>query len=67
MLDEQIGKLDRAVAQAALKITPDGPEAGMASRAFLRRGAVWLVEQGDDFELYSSGLRIETAWAVIRG
>ncbi len=35
--------IDREVAQMALKITPDGPAAGRANRAFLRRVVRYLV------------------------
>ncbi|MFI7549288.1 SAM-dependent methyltransferase [Micromonospora sediminimaris] len=38
--------VDRAVAEHALRITPDGPQAGQANRAFLRRAVRFLTEQG---------------------
>jgi uncharacterized SAM-binding protein YcdF (DUF218 family) len=33
--------------------------------AGLTPAAVWQVERGDGYELYSNGLRIETAWQVV--
>ncbi|TDB74754.1 SAM-dependent methyltransferase [Micromonospora sp. KC723] len=50
--------VDRMVAEHALKITPDGPQAAQANRAFLRRVVRFLVaEQGiDQFLDLGSGL-----------
>ncbi|GAB3838085.1 SAM-dependent methyltransferase [Micromonospora andamanensis] len=49
--------VDRAVAEHALKITPDGPQAGQANRAFLRRAVRFLTEQGiNQFLDLGSGL-----------
>ena len=35
--------VDRAASEAALRITPDGPQAGQAARAFLRRAVRYLA------------------------
>ncbi|GIJ24091.1 SAM-dependent methyltransferase [Micromonospora lutea] len=50
--------VDRAVAEHALRITPDGPEAAQANRAFLRRVVRFLAaDQGiDQFLDLGSGL-----------
>ncbi|GIJ78744.1 S-adenosyl methyltransferase [Micromonospora phaseoli] len=50
--------VDRAVAEHALRITPDGPQAAQANRAFLRRVVRFLAaEQGvDQFLDLGSGL-----------
>lgn len=50
--------VDRAVAEHALSITPDGPEAAQANRSFLRRVVRFLAaEQGiDQFLDLGSGL-----------
>jgi SAM-dependent methyltransferase len=50
--------VDRAAAEAAMKITPDGGQAGRASRAFLRRVVRYLAatEHIDQFLDIGSGL-----------
>ncbi|MEU7848527.1 SAM-dependent methyltransferase [Micromonospora parva] len=49
---------DRKVAEHALRITPDGPAAGQANRAFLRRVIRYLVSEAgiDQFLDIGSGL-----------
>ncbi|MET8122609.1 SAM-dependent methyltransferase [Micromonospora sp. NPDC005189] len=51
-------EVDRKVAEQALRITPDGPEAGQANRAFLRRVIRFLVTEAgiDQFLDIGSGL-----------
>lgn len=51
-------EVDRKVAEHALRITPDGPAAGQANRAFLRRVIRFLVSEAgiDQFLDIGSGL-----------
>ncbi|MGC4870074.1 SAM-dependent methyltransferase [Micromonospora sp. DT53] len=51
-------EVDRKVAEHALRITPDGPAAGQANRAFLRRVIRYLVSEAgiDQFLDIGSGL-----------
>ncbi|WP_435586747.1 SAM-dependent methyltransferase [Micromonospora aurantiaca (nom. illeg.)] len=51
-------EVDRKVAEHALRITPDGPAAGQANRAFLRRVIRYLVTEAgiDQFLDIGSGL-----------
>lgn len=51
-------EVDRKVAEHALRITPDGPAAGQANRAFLRRVIRFLVTEAgiDQFLDIGSGL-----------
>jgi hypothetical protein len=50
--------VDRAAAEAAKRITPDGPEAGRSCRAFLRRAVTYLATEAgiDQFLDIGSGL-----------
>ena len=52
--------VDRQAAEMALRITPDGPEAGKASRAFLRRAVRHLVAEAGITQILDIGSGLPT-------